>query len=71
MVTEKSREARLRRMAYRRGMLLSKCRRRDPLAIGYGTYQLSDFNNHIVACAAGNEGFGMSLDEIEEFLNRK
>jgi hypothetical protein len=38
----KVRENRLRRAAERRGLRLEKSRRRDPGAIGYGTYQLID-----------------------------
>lgn len=40
MVTEKSRETRLRRMAERQGMRLVKSRRRDPRALDYGKYWL-------------------------------
>ena len=71
MTSEKSREDRLRRTAARRGWRLYKCRRRDPLAIGYGTYELADQNNHCVACGPGNEGYGLNLDEIEEILNKR
>jgi hypothetical protein len=35
-----SREQRLRRTAKRRGLLLVKCRRRDPFALGFGLYVL-------------------------------
>jgi len=70
MVTDESRENRLRRTAARRGLVLMKCRRRDPLAIGYGTYQLVDGGNHVVACRDNDNGYGLNLDEIEQFLNK-
>ena len=35
-------EARLRRMAHRQGLILSKSRRRDPNALDYGLYALLD-----------------------------
>lgn len=69
MATSESRENRLRRTAARRGLTLMKCRRRDPLAIGYGTYQLVDSNNHIYACKDNENGYGLTLDEIESALN--
>ncbi len=37
---EKVRENRLRRMAERRGLVLTRSRRRDPLALDYGLYRL-------------------------------
>jgi hypothetical protein len=38
MTTEKSRETRLRRMAERQGLTITKSRRRDPRAIDYGRW---------------------------------
>jgi hypothetical protein len=40
MTNAQTREKRLRRMADRRGLTLHKCPRRDPGALGYGTYEL-------------------------------
>jgi len=68
MVKDESREARLRRAADRQGLRLAKCRRRDPRAIGYGTYMLVDQNNNIVA-GDSQKGYGMDLDAIEKALN--
>lgn len=66
MSDQKVRENRLRRMAGRQGLVLSKSRRRDPRAIDYGSYWLSDlYRNYLVA---GGE-WGMSLDDVEAFLN--
>jgi hypothetical protein len=41
MTTDKSREARIRRMLARQGYALSRCRRRDPRATDYGRYTIS------------------------------
>ena len=63
------RENRFRRMAKRRGMTLEKCRRRDPEALGYGTYRLvrqKDNTNPWYREYGG--GFGVELEEIEEIL---
>lgn len=71
MITEKSRETRLRRMAERQGLRLVKSRLRDPHAIGFGCYALLD------ASTGGNvlpDGFGptgqpnWTLDEVEDYL---
>lgn len=78
MATEKSREDRLRRTAARRGLLLEKCRRRDPLAIGYGTYQLIKAENdsghwrsRTIVAGDRDGNYGLSLDEVESYLNQK
>lgn len=66
----KTRETRLRRMAERQGLRMIKSRRRDPRALGYGTYALVDANtNHLIA---GNDstGYGLDLDQIETALTR-
>ena len=41
-MSERTEEARLRRKAERQGLILKKCRRRDPDAPGYGLYALVD-----------------------------
>lgn len=63
---EKVRENRLRRMAHRYGLQLEKSPRRDPRAIGYGTYQLSE-GNKLVAWGLPS-GYGLSLDDVEREL---
>ena len=40
MVTERSREVRVRRIAQRQDLRLVKSRLRDPRAVGYGRYML-------------------------------
>ncbi len=59
------RENRLRRMAWRQGLLLRKSRRRDPRALDYGAYWLVDAS--INGIVAGGQ-FGVSLDDIEDYL---
>jgi hypothetical protein len=69
---EKTRENRLRRMAERQGYRLQKSRQRDPRGYLYGTYQLTDFNNVLVlADFAYGRGYGVSLDEVEEWLTKE
>jgi hypothetical protein len=67
MTEEKIRENRLRRMAQRQGLMLSKSRRRDPRATDYGTYMLVDSTNGMVAYGL-QSGYGLDLDEIEAAL---
>lgn len=68
MTSEQSREARLRRAAARQGLVLMKCRRRDPRAIGYGTYMLTDAKTKTITASGSQDGYGLSLDEIEKAL---
>jgi hypothetical protein len=63
---DKVHENRLRRMAARQGLTLQKSRLRDPRAIGYGTYQLTDGSN-LVAWGS-QSGYGLTLDEVEKYL---
>jgi hypothetical protein len=68
---EKVREARLRRMAERQGLYLQKSRRRDPLALDYGGYQLIDPGSSLLVFGElAGRGFGASLDGIEDYLRR-
>lgn len=59
---DKIRENRLRRMAERQGLQLSKSRRRDPRATDFGKFFLSQ--NGILMSPES----GMDLDEIEAYL---
>jgi hypothetical protein len=62
-MSDKIRENRLRRMAERQGLRLRKSRRRDPRALGYGTYDLVQASdNHMVSPEQ------LTLDEIEQWL---
>jgi hypothetical protein len=57
-------ENRVRRMAARQGMSLTKSRRRDGAAVDYGVYWLTDSNS--ICVTPGPTGW--YLDEIERFL---
>ncbi|WP_257541020.1 hypothetical protein [Sphingobium sp. CFD-1] len=65
---EKVRENRLRRIAERRGMILSKSRRRDPKAIDYGGYMLIDATSNAAIMGSDSFAFSASLDDIENWL---
>jgi hypothetical protein len=71
--TDKIRENRLRRIAARQGLTLRKSPRRDPHALGYGTYMLADSATRRVVAMDWNlpGGYGLDLDAIEEVLNRQ
>jgi hypothetical protein len=64
---EKVRENRLRRMAERQGLQLTKSRRRDPRAVDYGVYWLADAHTSLVHAGPYQGGF-RDLDEVERFL---
>jgi hypothetical protein len=59
----KARENRLRRMAERQGLRLLKCRRRDPLSIGYGLYELVSIRSHRTP-----DTYTQTLDQVEATL---
>lgn len=59
----KTREIRLRRTAERRGYHVSKSRRRDPLALDYGRWTVTDQHGQVVS---GPHGF--TLDELDQYL---
>jgi hypothetical protein len=65
---EKIRENRLRRAAERQGLALAKSRRRDVRALGHGTYMVVDPQTNAVVAKGLESGYGMSLDEVEDFL---
>jgi hypothetical protein len=61
---EKVRENRLRATAERRGLRLSKSRRRDPLAVDFGVYWLTDPTTERVVAECNG------LDAVEDHLNQ-
>jgi hypothetical protein len=66
-IPEKVRENRLRRMAARQGLLLTKSRQRDPRAVGYGGWML--LNGHTGNIEVGHPDYNwLSLDEVEKAL---
>lgn len=67
MVTEKSREVRLRRMARRQGLELHKSGRRDPFALDFGRYVLIDGRGATIAGEHdGRHAF--TLEDVERYL---
>jgi hypothetical protein len=62
----KAYEARLRRMAERQNLRLVKCRRRDPYAIGFGTYRVETLAGDPAPGFATDEG--LTLKEVEALL---
>lgn len=63
--SDKARENRVRRMAERQGLRLEKSRRRDPRALGYGTYQLVDPNRNTIVAGDNERGYGLDLEAVE------
>lgn len=64
---QKVRENRVRRAAARQGLRLAKSRRRDPHALDYGGYMLTDQAGNAVY-SSGFNGFGLQLADIETYL---
>ena len=69
-VADKVREDRIRRAASRLGYRLEKSRRRNPGAIGYGTFWLVDRHTGNVATwgPGDSHGHGYTLDAVEKWL---
>jgi hypothetical protein len=68
-MTDKVRENRLRRMAERQGLSLSKSRRRDPHAIDFGGYMLVDTSTNTVVHGSAPVPYSLDLNEIEKWLS--
>jgi hypothetical protein len=69
ITAEKVRENRLRRMSERQGLVLRKSRRRDPRAIDYRRFYLTDrLSGEIVSGYRPGLGPEYTLDEIERYL---
>ena len=66
---EKVRENRLRRAAKRQGYALRKSRARDPRAMDYGCYMLTDpYTNNMVVAGELNSPRAMTLEQVEAWL---
>ena len=63
------RENRIRRVAQRQGLTLTKSRRRDVRATGFGTFMLIDEQTNAVVASGSQSGYGMDLDAVEAFLS--
>lgn len=61
-------ENRLRRAANRQGLRLERSRLRDPRAIGYGSYQLTDERTNTVVTADHERGYGLDLHDVARYL---
>ena len=69
----KTRENRLRRLARRRGLTLSKSRRLDRGALDYGLFALLDrqTGKPVTPLLAGEFTHSLTIDAIEAWLDRK
>jgi hypothetical protein len=67
---DKVRENKLRRMADRQGMRLTRSRSRDERAVDYGLYSLVDVqtNGVVNEPIAGRWIHSWTLDEVEDYL---
>ncbi|MFR0358624.1 hypothetical protein [Streptomyces sediminimaris] len=61
-------ENRLRRAAERQGLQLTKSRARDPRALTYGTYMLTDIATNAIVAGDTQNGYGLDLDDVEKAL---
>lgn len=61
---DRVRDNRLRRMADRQGLVLRRSRRRDPRAIDYGRYWLTDARTGRLLSPKA----GLTIDDVEVFL---
>lgn len=61
---------RLRRMAYRQGLMMKKTRTRDPRALTFKGYTLTDMRTKKVVLGPRKDGFLPEVFEIEWFLTR-
>jgi len=61
-----------RRMAQRQGLRLEKCRRRDPHAYDYETYQLvTVVGKHGIYASGFETGYGLTLVDVFEILTEE
>ena len=68
---EKVRENKLRRMAQRQGLQLSKSARRDVRAYDYNKYALLKYGTKKVVFGKGELGYDATIDDIEDWLTGK
>lgn len=65
-VRQKVRENKNRRAAKRQGLELEKCPRRDPRALGFGTFRIVNGRGTVIA--GDKVRFGLTLEQVEAFL---
>lgn len=66
-----SREKRLRRAAERQGLHLTRSSRRDPRALDFGRWRITDASTGALITPAGATDVarrGLTLDEVETYL---
>ena len=62
-------ENRVRRMAERRGLRITRSRRRDPNASDYGRYLLRDANTRVIVAGTSSTGQAQwTFDEVAAYL---
>jgi len=67
---EKVQENRARRKAHRRGLMLWRSRRRDPQALDYGMYMVTDVQTGGLVHASAPWGeYALTLDQAEELID--
>lgn len=66
--SEKTREKRLRRMADRQGFFLTRSRRRDPRALGYGRFAIVDKFTGAPVYGELDTHNSLSMDDVEAWL---
>jgi hypothetical protein len=69
MTEEKVMENRIRRVAQRRGLKVSKSRRRDPKALDFGGYMLVDIASNSVVLGGSPIAYSATIQEIDAYLN--
>jgi hypothetical protein len=69
MEEQKVAENRLRRAADRQGYRLEKSKRRDPRAIGYGTFSIIRISDGEKVAGDPDTGRGLNLAEVDQFLS--
>jgi hypothetical protein len=67
---EDARQDRLRRVAERQGLTLLRAPQRDSREPDYGTYMLVETDTATIRVSGGPAGFGLTLDDVEDVLNR-
>jgi hypothetical protein len=67
----RTRETRLRRAAARQHLRLERSRMRDTRGLAFGTYRLVDADTGRIVASDLRTGYGLSLDEIEDILDRR
>jgi hypothetical protein len=68
-IAEARRESRLRSCARRRGLILKKCRYRNPETLGYGGFMLVEASMNYVVLGSHPYLYSATLEEIAACLS--